>query len=264
MAQVVDVDAFDTVLFDCDGVLWRCEHAVPGAADLVRRLRRLRKRVVFVSNNSSASRPQYVAKISARLGVAAHVDDVYCSSYAAARYLRDVGFCGKAYVVGGVGIALELQHVGIEPVHASKVHADAKTRAQLDHVPIDHSIGAVVVGFDSALTYTKVGGDGAAAAADADADAGGLVDGACDVPATQSAAVFVCRHQSRRHLSVGQEDIAWRRKLVRVYTASADAAAAGSNALLTRVPSAVLRRLQRALSASLSTSESRCLSCWSS
>ncbi|KAL4678363.1 hypothetical protein H8958_007608 [Nasalis larvatus] len=45
------------VLFDCDGVLWNGERAVPGAPELLERLARAGKAALFVSNNSRRARP---------------------------------------------------------------------------------------------------------------------------------------------------------------------------------------------------------------
>ena len=45
--------AYDTFLFDADGVLWRDENPLPGAISLVKRLSDVGKRVIILTNNSS-------------------------------------------------------------------------------------------------------------------------------------------------------------------------------------------------------------------
>lgn len=67
-----------------------------------------------------SSREQYVAKLAA-MGIPAVVDDVLCTSFAAARYLKDRNHSGKVYVVGNEGIGIELRNVGIEPVEGRLV-----------------------------------------------------------------------------------------------------------------------------------------------
>ncbi|MCZ7526042.1 MAG: HAD-IIA family hydrolase [Acidimicrobiia bacterium] len=74
------------VCCDLDGVVWRGEEPVPGAADGVARLRGAGIRVGFVTNNSSATTADVVARL-ARSGVPAGPDDVITSAHAAAALL---------------------------------------------------------------------------------------------------------------------------------------------------------------------------------
>ena len=60
MASIVD--GIDTFVFDCDGVLWHGERAIPGAAAAVRALARRGKQLYFVTNNSTKSRVGYKSK----------------------------------------------------------------------------------------------------------------------------------------------------------------------------------------------------------
>lgn len=76
----------------------------------------------------------------------------------AAKYLQSIGFNKKAYIVGQSGIAEELKEAGIAyrgvEEHAyfpgSGVGPDPAAFA------VDPEIGAIVVGLDTKITYTKV------------------------------------------------------------------------------------------------------------
>lgn len=57
-AQALLADV-DTLLFDCDGVLWRGETAVPGAPETLTALRARGKRLGFITNSSSKTREAY-------------------------------------------------------------------------------------------------------------------------------------------------------------------------------------------------------------
>lgn len=74
-------------------------------------LRRLGKRLLFVTNNSSKSRAQYVSKF-ASLGIQAEAHEIVPASFAAAAYLQSIGFAGEAFLVGGEGCEQELQAAG--------------------------------------------------------------------------------------------------------------------------------------------------------
>ncbi len=55
-------NSFDTVLTDCDGVLWSGPEAIPGSPEMIGKFRELGKHVVFVTNNAAVSRKKYVEK----------------------------------------------------------------------------------------------------------------------------------------------------------------------------------------------------------
>ena len=56
------LNSFDTVLTDCDGVLWTGAYAIDGSPEVVQALRKLGKKVIYVTNNSTKSRKEYLKK----------------------------------------------------------------------------------------------------------------------------------------------------------------------------------------------------------
>ena len=68
--------------------------------------------VIFVTNNATQSRVQFAQKLR-NLGVEAELEEVYCSAYAAATYLKNLNFAKPAFVVGVGGIEDELANAGI-------------------------------------------------------------------------------------------------------------------------------------------------------
>jgi len=94
--QTLDVashilDGMDTVIFDCDGVLWRGNETINNAAAALRELRRRGKRLLFVTNNSSKSRAAYVKKFQG-LGIEATADEACLEGSAAAAAAGDAAF----------------------------------------------------------------------------------------------------------------------------------------------------------------------------
>lgn len=127
--------SFNTFIFDCDGVLWRGDNPIPGSRETVNALRAAGKTVVFVTNNATLSRRGYLEKMR-RMGFDVSLEDIYCSSYIAARVLKRLGV-KRVYVVGEEGLVEELVKEGIEltdPLHAE----------------------CVVVGLDRQVTYQKL------------------------------------------------------------------------------------------------------------
>jgi HAD superfamily hydrolase (TIGR01450 family) len=99
-------------ILDLDGVLWRGERPVPGAAEAVGRLRAEGERVLFVTNNSSARVAEYAAKLE-RMGTPDAAADLVTSAQAAASLLEPGS---RALVCAGPGVAEALEHRGVHPV----------------------------------------------------------------------------------------------------------------------------------------------------
>jgi len=99
-------------VFDVDGVLCRGDAVVPRAPEAIERLRRGGKAVIFISNNSTKSRAQYLAKF-ARLGIPVTEQDLVLSTYATARYVADEQPGARVYMVGAQGLRDEIALAGL-------------------------------------------------------------------------------------------------------------------------------------------------------
>ncbi|KAM9304799.1 glycerol-3-phosphate phosphatase [Gastrophryne carolinensis] len=149
------LSSVDTVLFDCDGVLWRGDEAVPGAPELVNALKRSGKRVFYLTNNSTKTRRMYADKLS-RLGFSAEPGEVFGTAYCTALYLRDTArLRGKVYLLGGQALSQELDEAGIPHLGCGPepVTGTMKDWATLQ---TDPEVRAVVVGFDEHFSYMKL------------------------------------------------------------------------------------------------------------
>jgi glycerol-1-phosphatase len=104
------------VCCDLDGVVWRGETPIPGAADGVAQLREAGLRVGFVSNNSSHPVGEVTAKLTAA-GVPATADDVITSAHAAASLLASALDPGAPVLAcAGPGVVEALAAAGLRPV----------------------------------------------------------------------------------------------------------------------------------------------------
>ncbi|XP_068162188.1 glycerol-3-phosphate phosphatase [Antennarius striatus] len=149
------LDSVDSVLFDCDGVIWRGDQAVPGAVQVVNLLKKKGKRVVFITNNSTKTRRMYGDKLTS-LGFKATVDEVFGTAYCCAMYLKTV--CkleGKVYLLGSNAMKDELAEVGIQQTGVGPDHITGKP-GDWANVALDPDVKAVVVGFDEHFSYMKL------------------------------------------------------------------------------------------------------------
>ncbi|XP_060572997.1 uncharacterized protein LOC132730929 [Ruditapes philippinarum] len=153
------LDKYDTFMLDCDGVLWRGDHITPveGISKAIEKLQSLNKRVLFVTNNSIASRLMLQQKFQS-YGFDSSLENIFGNGYIAARVIRDVlKVSGKVYLVGGPGIKWELDQLGVDNVGFG-VDPDNPTSDEqelLNH-SFDDNIEAVLVGHDEYMSYNKI------------------------------------------------------------------------------------------------------------
>jgi phosphoglycolate/pyridoxal phosphate phosphatase family enzyme len=106
-------DGVDGLVCDLDGVLYRGDRPIEGAAAAVERLRAAGVRILFCTNNSHFTVAQYVQKLE-RAGVDAAREEILSSAVVTADVLAERGLSGqRALVVGGDGIREALEGVGI-------------------------------------------------------------------------------------------------------------------------------------------------------
>ncbi|XP_003481157.2 glycerol-3-phosphate phosphatase [Sus scrofa] len=153
----------DTLLFDCDGVLWRGETAVPGAPEALTALRARGKRLGFITNNSSKTREAYAEKLQ-RLGFGGPSGpnagrEIFGTAYCTALYLRQrLGGAPtpKAYVLGSAALAAELEAVGVTCVGVGPEPLQGEGPSAWLDAPLEPDVRAVVVGFDPHFSYMKL------------------------------------------------------------------------------------------------------------
>ncbi|XP_077357738.1 glycerol-3-phosphate phosphatase [Festucalex cinctus] len=149
------LDSVDSVLFDCDGVIWRGDQAIPGAPQVIKLLKEHGKKVFFVTNNSTKTRKMYVDKMST-LGFEATEDEVFGTAYCSAMYLKTVcKLQGKVYLIGGNAMKQELEAVGIQQTGLGPDHVFGK-QTDWANVPLEPDVKAVLVGFDEHFSYMKL------------------------------------------------------------------------------------------------------------
>ncbi|XP_053680753.1 glycerol-3-phosphate phosphatase-like [Anopheles nili] len=149
------IDSFDTVLTDCDGVIWVDNNPLPGAPDVINKFIACGKQLFFVTNNSTKTRPEFVEK-AVRLGFNVSIDNIISTAYLAAQYLKNVGFKKTVYVIGSTGITKELDNVGIQHVGLGADTLCGTLAETVASFEPDPNVGAVIVGFDEHFSFVKM------------------------------------------------------------------------------------------------------------
>lgn len=82
--------------------MWHQNNAIHGAAQTLNLFQSLGKRVFYVTNNSTKTREEFVIKCHG-LAFEAKSDNILCTSYLVGKYLQDIQFKKKVYLVGSSG-----------------------------------------------------------------------------------------------------------------------------------------------------------------
>ena len=132
--------AFDGLVCDMDGVIYRGAEPIPGSVEAVHSLRDAGVRTLFCTNNSRSTVEQYVAKLGG-MGIDAEPADILTSAVVTGEVLAGRDLAGKrALVVGGDGVRAAVAAAGLEVV----AYAEGR-RAEV-----------VAVGWDPEFTYERM------------------------------------------------------------------------------------------------------------
>jgi 4-nitrophenyl phosphatase len=156
-------------IFDMDGVLYRGAEVMPYAREALDRLRRAKWEVFFATNNSTATRLDYLRRLET-LGLGGDLDHIVTSGYATAHYLERRRPKPKdVLVIGADGLRQEIRAVGITvrdaaalpgidpPLDAAADGVDpGAMRRYLVALDLPPAPDTVVVGLDLHLTYAKI------------------------------------------------------------------------------------------------------------
>mmetsp|Transcript_33459 Transcript_33459/g.44152 ORF Transcript_33459/g.44152 Transcript_33459/m.44152 type:complete len:364 (+) Transcript_33459:116-1207(+) len=150
---------FHAILLDCDGVLWRGGELLPHVAETLEIFRKNKKKLFFITNNSSKSRSQCREKFL-KFGIEVAQEEIVPVTFAAADYLSsehpDVK---KAFVVGAQGLCDELNGHGIATVGGAAEEFESnfiRSESDFSKVEPDPEVGAVVCGWDTNFHFAKL------------------------------------------------------------------------------------------------------------
>jgi HAD superfamily hydrolase (TIGR01450 family) len=111
--------AFDGLVCDLDGVVYRGDEAIPGAAAALNRLRETGVRLIFCTNNSRGTVSEYLDRLT-RFGVTVSDSEIVTSAVVTGEVVRSRWRTGATgLVVGGEGLRLALDEAGVAFVSES-------------------------------------------------------------------------------------------------------------------------------------------------
>ncbi len=116
--------------------MYRGNEVIEEAPDFIKTLKSQGIPYLFLTNNSSKT-PEQVTEKLIQLGIEASTEEVFTSSMATAKYVKQTMPNAKCFVIGEVGLFDSLQREGVE-------------------ITDDENCDAVVIGIDRDITYEKL------------------------------------------------------------------------------------------------------------
>jgi len=106
------LEAYDQVILDLDGCVWRGDEAVPGSPEAIAALRGAGKRVAFATNNSWFPAEEQVARLWG-FGIQASLADVVTVGAAVQHLLAETRGGHSAFVVGSPTLQRHVTDAGL-------------------------------------------------------------------------------------------------------------------------------------------------------
>ena len=128
---------YSAYLFDLDGTIYLGDTLLPGAAETITVLRKAGRRTIFLSNNATKTRSEYVTKLT-HLGIPTPLDDIINSSFVMVQWLLNEMPEARLFVVGEEPLKRDLRAAGFQL---------SETAGEID---------IVVASFDRTFVYQKL------------------------------------------------------------------------------------------------------------
>lgn len=148
----------DNFLFDCDGVIWNWPNKIAGSVEAINKLKSMGKRCFFVTNNSTKTRKMLIDMIN-QVGIQnATEDDIVCTAWVLAGYLKSIDYKDKVYAIGSAAIATELENLNIKytGIGCNRHIYPDPAKHNYKTIELDPEVKCVTVGFDYYFNYPKM------------------------------------------------------------------------------------------------------------
>ena len=137
---IQELNGIKLAIFDLDGVIYRGNSLIKGVKQVIKDLKDLSIKVVYNSNNSTATRKNYVDRLES-FNIECSVEDFYTSASIASAEITKLKPKSKIYIIGETGLQEELEARGHEII------TEESRCLEVDFV---------VVGLDRNFTYQKL------------------------------------------------------------------------------------------------------------
>ncbi|MFX1354319.1 MAG: HAD-IIA family hydrolase [Promethearchaeota archaeon] len=137
---IEELKSIKLAIFDLDGVVYRGDKLISGVDKVIHQLKQLQIRIIYNSNNSTASRQMYVDKLK-KFKIYTEVSDIYTSASITSIEISKLKQKAKIFTISEVGLIEELQSYGHEIMTLESNYRE---------------VDFVLVGLDRDFNYNKL------------------------------------------------------------------------------------------------------------
>ena len=137
---IEELEDIELAIFDLDGVIYRGNSLIPNSDKVINELKENSVKVVYNSNNSTATRQMYVDRLN-DFNIKSEIIDFYTSASITAGEITNLKQNASIFVIGEIGLREEL-----------KMKGHTITNANSESNEVDF----VIVGLDSNFNYEKL------------------------------------------------------------------------------------------------------------
>ncbi|MHA2289181.1 MAG: HAD-IIA family hydrolase [Promethearchaeota archaeon] len=137
---IKDLKGIELAIFDLDGVIYRGATLIPNSDKVIRALKKNSVKVVYNTNNSTATRQMYVDRLK-NFNIESEIKDFFTSASITAGEITGLKQNATVFVIGEIGLKEELEMEGHIVVNFSS-----------DSNKVDY----VIVGMDRDFNYKKL------------------------------------------------------------------------------------------------------------
>ncbi|MHA1342405.1 MAG: HAD-IIA family hydrolase [Promethearchaeota archaeon] len=137
---IKELNNIKIIIFDLDGVIYRGKKLIPNVDKIIQELKDCSIKVVYNSNNSTATRQMYVERLK-KFNIPCEISDFYTSASIASKEITKIKKNAKIFVIGEIGLKKEL---------VAKGHKIVTKEANYNDVDF------VIVGLDRNFNYNNL------------------------------------------------------------------------------------------------------------
>lgn len=110
--KIFSLSNYDGIIFDLDGTVYRGSHIVPGSDITINKLRRLNKKIAFVSNKTTGTAQEYYEFLSGH-GIKLSLSEVFNATLIAGQYLEKNCSGAKFFAISEPTFVTEIEKYGL-------------------------------------------------------------------------------------------------------------------------------------------------------
>ncbi|XP_072386577.1 uncharacterized protein [Diabrotica undecimpunctata] len=154
--QVDYINSFDEVLLDVDGVIWLNSTPIQGAVDCVNNLKKLGKKIRYVTNNTIRSTPS-IAKSLTERNFITNAEDIVTPKETTIAYLDQLNIKHKdIFIIGTENMKETLRNAGYKLLSDPPAVIEEGISNTLSYYENNANVGAVIIDFDFNFNFIKL------------------------------------------------------------------------------------------------------------